>query len=314
MHLCDISTAGKIDRRQALKKLKSLVYKAKSDRESYCTGMDDAFITALLPNNVECTESVFGGVCCDMLRPQAVCSGRHIFYIHGGCFVGGSRKAYRSFCASLADESAAVLCIPEYRHAPVYPFPCALDDMQACFRDYCSFLYSDGEPDIFIAADTAGATIACALLQDLPQRFRQYVRALVLFSPWCDLSGEPPSAAAKRARDELFCTEDIKRCAELYTYEHNLQNPAVSPVYMSDDTAKAFPPVYMQAGEKELLLGDMQRLEALFARAGVDCVFEVWPQMMTMFQMADEFIPQAKPAVERAGGYIKCFGAAADDE
>lgn len=307
MHLFDTVAAGKIDRRQALKKLKYLIFKAKDDPVRYRSEMDEVFTVPVIPNNVECTESRFGNVECDILRPQVVAADRHIFYIHGGCLVGGSRKTYRSFCASLADEAAALLCVPEYRYAPTYPFPCGLDDIQAAFRDYCSLLYSEGNPDMFIAADTAGATIACALLQDLPQRFRQYVRALMLFSPWCDISIGSPVLSEKRAHDELVMAEDIRRCAELYTYEQNLSNPAVSPVYIRPDIIEHFPPVYMQAGEKELFMPDMERFEHLLTDAGVQCTFEVWPQMMTMFQMADEFIPQAKPAVEHAGNYIKSF-------
>src|SRR5688572_26197035 len=61
-------------------------------------------------------------------------SSHQIFYLHGGGYVSGSSAFYRDFIWRIADASAAgVLCV-NYRLAPEYPFPAALDDAVNAYR------------------------------------------------------------------------------------------------------------------------------------------------------------------------------------
>lgn len=49
--------------------------------------------------------------------------------IHGGAFVGGNAEADRRFCEHLATTTGTVVVSPDYRLAPVHPFPAAIDDI-----------------------------------------------------------------------------------------------------------------------------------------------------------------------------------------
>ena len=90
------------NRKAALKKLKNLFFSLKSDVKSFRAKFDSVFTNSLLPNNVECSERSYAGVNCDLFLPEIYITKRIILHIHGGCFVGGSKQAYRNFAASLA--------------------------------------------------------------------------------------------------------------------------------------------------------------------------------------------------------------------
>ena len=121
--------------KKGIKKLKLLVFNSKSDVANFRSKIEDAFYSPFLPNHVECTEKNYGAIKCDVLSPEIYSSRRVVFYVHGGCFVGGSRRSYREFCSLLANKVYSRVVVPEYRLAPTHAFPCANEDIQAAFKD-----------------------------------------------------------------------------------------------------------------------------------------------------------------------------------
>jgi acetyl esterase/lipase len=51
---------------------------------------------------------------------------------HGGAFIIGSPVSHRSITGRLAQHTGANVFVPDYRLAPEYPFPAALEDVLAC--------------------------------------------------------------------------------------------------------------------------------------------------------------------------------------
>ena len=220
------------DRKAAIKKLRLLTYNSKTNIDSFRQKMEEAFSTVFLPNGVERSEYKYGNVECDILSPEMYSSNRIMIYIHGGCFSGGSRKAYRAFCSSLATKCYCRVVIPEFRLSPAYPCPAAIEDVQAVFRSLfteeqiSASLNSDKGtapklPEIIIAADGSGASIACALLYNLRERYRNCISHVVLFSPWLDLSPSSKIMSAKKISDEILNQDVFKKCVTDYTYAEN---------------------------------------------------------------------------------------------
>ena len=111
------------ERQNAIKKLKVLRYSPKMELDSFRAKIDEEFSALFLPNNVEIEEEKFNEIPCDVLRPEMYAKHRIMFYIHGGSFVGGSRKSCRTFVASLANAFSCMAIVPEFRLAPSFPFP-----------------------------------------------------------------------------------------------------------------------------------------------------------------------------------------------
>lgn len=299
------------DRRKAVKILRRFALTPKISVEDYREKFDEAFSTVFLPNGVESSKRRYGVVDCDILNPTMYASGRMMIYVHGGSFVGGSKKAYRNFVASLANATSCRTVLPEYRLAPAHPSPAALEDLQQVFR----YVYTeeqiakslenpDAQPEIIIAADGAGASIALALVLSLKDKYREAISHVLLFSPWLDLSPDSPKFTQKKVCDEILSAENMNRAADFYTYADNRSSPYVSPLKATDEQLAGFPPVFIQMGEKEILLDDVKKYKSLLENAGGSCVIDVWPDMMHMFQMADEYLPQAHLALEKAGKLI----------
>lgn len=310
------------NRKAALKKLKTLIFTPKSEINNYRSIIEKTFKTTFLPNHVEKSERSYSGISCDFLSPELYSTKRIMFYIHGGCFVGGSRASYRNFCATLANKAYSRTVVPEYRLAPAHPFPAAIEDVQAAFRslfteeqiarsldssaqNQISTLQDSNEtssqPEFIIAADGAGASIAMALLLNLRERYRKCIKKVVFFSPWFDISDSSSvfTNSNKKSFDEMINSDIFKKCRDVYTYSSNFENPLISPIYAAKDLLENFPPVYIQMGEKELLLEDAKKMAKLFQESGISCSLDTWPNMMHLFQIADEFLEDSHSALQK---------------
>ncbi|MBO7582408.1 MAG: alpha/beta hydrolase fold domain-containing protein [Treponema sp.] len=303
------------DRKAAIKKLKLLTYNSKSNLDSFRQKMEEAYSTVFLPNGVERTEYKYGNIDCDILSPEMYSSNRVMIYIHGGCFSGGSRKTYRAFCSSLATKCYCRVVIPEFRLSPAYPCPAAIEDIQAVFRSLfteeqiqASLNTEKGTtpklPEIIIAADGSGATIACALLYNLRERYRNCISHVVLFSPWLDLSPGSKIMSSKKISDEVLTLDVFKKSVTDYTYFENTKISSVSPLLADDEQLKGFPPVFIQMGSKEILLEDAKEFIARLRENGNTCELDIWKGMMFMFQMADEYLHESHLALDKVGKIV----------
>ena len=303
------------DRKAAIKKLKLLTYNSKSNLDSFRQKMEEAYTTVFLPNKVELSEYKYGNIDCDILSPEMYSSNRVMIYVHGGCFSGGSRKTYRAFCSSLATKCYCRVVIPEFRLSPAYPCPAAIEDVQAVFRSLfteeqiqASLNTEKGTtpklPEIIIAADGSGASIACALLYNLRERYRNCISHVVLFSPWLDLSPSSKIMSSKKISDEVLTLDVFKKSVTDYTYTENTKISSVSPLLADDEQLKGFPPVFIQMGSKEILLDDAKEFAARLKENGNKCELDIWKGMMFMFQMADEYLHESHLALDKVGKVV----------
>jgi acetyl esterase/lipase len=180
-----------------------------------------------------------------------------------------------------------------YRLAPEHPFPAALDDAIACFQS----LRQAGP--VVIAGDSAGAGLALATAIAARQRNIDQPAALVLFSPWADLTA---SACPDDAPNDAMLRADwLRSCAAAYLADQPATAPLASPLL--HDLA-GLPPTLIQAGSDELLYDLALRThDALFA-AGCAVRCEIIPNRWHAFQLLAGSLPSADAAVARAGQFI----------
>lgn len=302
------------ERQSALKKLRNLNLSQKIDVYFFRDRLESTFSTVFLPNNVECSEKQYGRVKCDLLSPEIGAKNRMMIYIHGGSFVGGSRKSARAFAASLANATASRTVVPEFRLAPAHPFPAPLEDLQSVFQAVytelsASLAVSDNpelekQPEILIAADTSGASLAMGLAFTLKNIFKKVVRQIILFSPWLDLSADSDKFSIKKNSDEIFTADSIRLCSEHYTFQENWEKPLISPLKAGRELLIDLPPVFVQMGEKEIFYDDAVVFHSMLTNNGCKCELDVWKGMMPMFQLADEFLSESHLAIEKIGKMI----------
>ena len=217
-----MSTTDTQTLRHAGKLFRKSVYNPKVPVKTLRSHYESLFGMTLLPNNIDLQEVDTGLVKSDLIMPEFVIGKRIILYAHGGGFVAGSRKASRNLCASLANECAARLLLPDYRLAPEYPFPTPLEDL---YNAYAWILHQKISPkEIILAGDGAGATLALSLLHYLKDKKVPLPAAVICISPWVDLSCDSSIFHLRKHPDPIHTREILINQALQYTWQSNFRD------------------------------------------------------------------------------------------
>ena len=319
----------KQDRKAALKKIKTLSYSQKVDTESFRKKIEETFSTDYIPGKVEITEKEFGGVSCSIICPELFSANRAMIYIHGGNFIAGSRQSWTSFCSTFATATSTKIILPEFRLAPEHPFPAQAEDIENVFKsvllsekinlkmnstDDIDIKEDKEKPEIIIAADSTGASIALSFLLGLDKKYLSEISKIILLSPILEYSFDDATVALKKLKDEVTNAESIRQCACMYTYESNISSYSVSPIKAEDSLYEGFPKFYIQCGAKELMLPYNKQFELKLARSGVKCTLDIVEDMMFLFQLADESLMEAYESITRIGDWINFRGGETKEE
>jgi len=286
--------------RQAGRLFSKAVYSQKIPIKTIRANYDSILGTVSLPNNIDKKEVDVGPVLADLLIPELAIGKRTILYAHGGSFITGSRLSARNLCASLAHESASKLLLPEYRLAPEYPFPTALEDMFASYM----WLLHQGIPsgDIIFAGDGTGANLILSLVHMLGDKRVNRPAAVIAISPWVDLACESAIFTQRKNPDPIFNREILTSVALQYASQSNFSNPQVSPIH---GDFSLFPHLYIQCGSEEILLDDAERLAHKAENAGVPVTLDIEKNMWHLFQSIDSLTPCAHTAVKKIGQWVR---------
>ena len=213
-----------------------------------------------------------------------------ILQLHGGGYVGAMRRQYKVMAGLYSEvgKGSSVLTV-DYRVAPEYPFPAALEDAMAAYE----WLLDRGisENDIVLAGDSAGGGLAMALCHTLKSRWRKLPAGIVAMSPWTDLTASGPSYKDNYDIDPVFGNDR----AELifnnpYIGDANPRDPRISPAF-GDFTG--FPPMLIQVGTDEMLLSDSELVAAKARSQGVKVRFTKYQGMFHVFQMAGKIMEES---------------------
>ena len=203
-----------------------------------------------------------------------------ILYCHGGGYTSGNLGYSKVLASKLTQCTGFDVLAFEYRLAPEASYPAALQDAVAVWDHLMLLGYGAG--DIVLAGDSAGGNLALALCLELKKTARMLPGALLLMSPWTDLTCSGETIETRKDLDPMLTTEYLQAMARAYAGEESLDDPMLSPLF-ADFTD--FPPTLIQVGDLELLLSDSQRLCKRMEEAGVSVRLEVWEDMWHVFQM-----------------------------
>lgn len=282
---------------QVIRRMHGLV--ENSDLEKHRQSQD--YIGALLGNTKEVsyTEVSIAGMHGEWVRVSRTHIKKYvILYCHGGGYSTGSCLYGRSLTSKLAAGTSMDVLGFDYRLAPEYPYPAAIEDAVKAW-DYL-MLQGYGAEDVILAGDSAGGNLALALTLKLKEEGRMLPKGLVLMSPWTDLTASGKSYQSKAELDPILSAEYIGRMTKVYVPEgERMEDPMISPLY--GDFAE-FPPVYIQVGENEILLSDATELHKRLVKAGVPAKLDRFKGMWHVFQMSP--LHTASEAMERNAEFI----------
>lgn len=205
---------------------------------------------------------------------------RVILYCHGGGYTSGGLGFSKVLASKLTRATGMDTLAFDYRLAPEHPYPAAVEDALTAWGHLESLVIAPG--DIVLAGDSAGGNLALVLCLKLREAGRGLPGALLLMSPWTDMTASGESLRGRAGIDPVLTPEYMYAVREAYAGGLDPSDCLLSPLFA--DFA-GFPPALIQVGTHEILYSDAERLAERMLAAGADCRLEVWENMWHDFQM-----------------------------
>jgi acetyl esterase/lipase len=227
----------------------------------------------LFPVHVE--ERTIGGVRTDLITPLKIPEAKRnrvLINVHGGGFMTDSGSLVEGVPIANLTETTVVSVY--YRLAPENPFPAAVDDTVAVYRE---LLKQHKASEIGLYGTSAGATLTGQTAVKLRQLGLPLPAALGIFSGTGDLGQPGDSRAIFNANGFAGAQPELQPHPNLYVGKTDPRDPVLSPLYAD---VKGFPPTLFITSTRDILLSGTTILHRAFLRAGVDAqlvVFEALP-------------------------------------
>lgn len=253
------------------------------------------------PKTVGIERTWVEGLQADWLTPTApMAADARLLYLHGGGYICGSFASHRGLVGNLAQACGLPTLMPEYRLAPEYPFPAALEDSLRVYRH----LLADGCPPhrLVLGGESAGGGLVIATLLALKDEDLPLPAAAFALSPWTDLAATGESLRTRARQDPWFEPEGVSVVATHYLGDSSPTHPLISPLY---GEMSGLPPLLIHVGDYEILRDDSVRLAEKARAAGVDVTLRVWEGMWHVFQTLAARVPEARQSVDEVGAWVQ---------
>jgi acetyl esterase/lipase len=252
------------------------------------------------PDDIEWSSVDAGGVAAEWTTASDSLEERVLVYFHGGGYVLGSAAGHRGMCSNLARATRSRVLNVDYRLAPEAPFPAAVEDAVRAYR----FVLEQGvDPaNVAIGGDSAGGGLTLALLVALRDAGEPLPGAAVALSPWVDMTMSSDSIQSKGDEDPMLTPVTLDVLANAYLGGADPKSPTASPLWAD---LSGLPPLLIQVGTAELLLDEGRRLAETATEAGVEVTFEAWDEMIHVWHLFADMVPEARDAVARIGSYLE---------
>ncbi|KAI7260398.1 hypothetical protein KC345_g10080 [Hortaea werneckii] len=253
-----------------------------------------------IPADVRTTPTTLGNRPAVLVEPGQAARPGTILYFHGGSYVVGSPETAMSLTANLVSRTSIRSVSLDYRLAPEHPFPAALDDALAAYRELLD--NGAGAASIVFAGDSAGGGIAVSACLMARAAGLPMPAAVVAFSPGLDKTHSGASIDSKAGIDPFFTRESFVPTDAMYLAGQDPNQELLSPARFAD--LSGFPPLLLQAGTNEVLLDDSTQMADRARAAGVDVILDVTADVPHVFQAFAGILDEADQALDRAALFI----------
>ncbi len=208
-----------------------------------------------LGSTVHSEKIVISKINCSVITPKDLTSSAIILYLHGGGYCTGGLDYAKGFGGVLSQKCGLKVICPEYRLAPEYPFPYALEDV----LDVYGYLLSSGydSSQIILFGESAGGGLCYSLCHRLKEKNWPLPSCIITNSPWVDLRCDSQSYLLNKSKDPFLTEENLKFYASSFVGKDKVDNPYISPILGKMDD---LPPSLIFVGENEILLDDSKKL------------------------------------------------------
>jgi acetyl esterase/lipase len=260
---------------------------------------DSADARKLYPVNVE--EATTAGVRTDIITPMTMPAenkSRVLINLHGGGFNSDSGSLIEGVPISSLAKMKVVSVY--YRLAPENPFPAAVDDVVAVYKE---LLKTYKPHSIGVFGTSAGAILTCEVMVKLKQLGLPLPGALGVFSSLADFSrpGDSRQLFSLNGLPGQLQPVDPQHLPDNeYVGKTDRKDPVLSPLFAD---LHSWPPSLLVTSTRDLLLSDTAIFHRALLRAGNDSqlvVFEALPHAFWYhFQL-----PETREALELMAKFL----------
>jgi monoterpene epsilon-lactone hydrolase len=260
---------------------------------------DSAEARKIYPVNVE--EATVAGVRTDIITPLSMPAenkNRVLINLHGGGFNSDSGSLIEG--VPISNLARIKVVSVYYRLAPENPFPAAIDDVVAVYKELLK-TYKPGSIGIF--GTSAGAILTCEVTVKLKQLGLPLPAALGVFSGLADFSRPGDSwqlFTLSGFPGELKPTDANHLPDDQYVGKADRRDPVLSPLF-SDLTG--FPPSLLVTSSRDILLSSTTIFHRALLRAGTDAQLVVFEALPHAFWYHFP-LPETKEALELMAKYF----------
>ena len=231
------------------------------------------------------------GVKAFVVQPRVVPAAnrdRVLLHIHGGGYVLSPGEAGTREAVMMAAYGGFRIVSVDYRMPPDAPFPAAMDDVMAVYRE----LIKTTDPKrMAIFGTSTGGAMTLAMVLRAKDEGLPLPAAIAPGTPWADLAEKGDTYFTHEFVDNVLVSWKgwLGRAALLYAGGRDLRDPQLSPIY---GDFKDFPPTILTSGTRDLFLSNTVRVHRKLRQAGVEAVLQVFEGQSHAQYYADPFGPE----------------------
>jgi monoterpene epsilon-lactone hydrolase len=249
------------------------------------------------------TETALGDVSVLNVKPQDwTDNGKVLVYTHGGAYGLFSAASTLSAVVPVADLTGLRVVSIDYTVAPKAQWQETTSQVVSVLRALLDEGY--GLEDIAIYGDSAGGGLAAGSVLKARDEGIGQVAAVVLWSPWSDITDNGDSYTTLADADPILTYENsLENAAAAYADPKDQKHPYVSPVYA--DYSKGFPPTLIQVGTKEIFLSNAVRHYQALDQAGIEVKLDPYDGMWHVFQAFHWRLPESELARQKMAQFLR---------
>jgi monoterpene epsilon-lactone hydrolase len=251
---------------------------------------------------VEITETTLAGVASKVVIPKRAAAhkqDRVLICLHGGGFTSDSGSTLEG--TTIAALTGIKVIAVEYRLAPQYPFPAAVDDTIAVYKH---LLKQYAPTKIGVYGTSAGAVLVAQMAVESRRLGLPLPAVLGFFSGYVDLARYGDSRF-------LYGTNGFTNFSAMlpflkglgmvpYVGGHDRQDPVLSPMYAD---LKGFPATLCMTSTRDHCLSGTVDFHRALLRAGVDAHLMVFDAMPHAFWYLFD-LPESREALEAQASFL----------
>ena len=247
---------------------------------------------------VDIEHTSVGGVAVKMVTPKNAAphkKDRVLLCVHGGGFQTDSGSFIEAI--PIASLTATRVISVEYRLAPKFPYPAAVEDSVAVYKEV---LKTHSPKKIALYGTSAGAILTAETAVQLRKLGLPLPAALGFFSGFADMARRGDAGHIYSIPGFMGFQPPSGKPLSAYVGNTDPKDPVLSPIYAN---LKGFPPTLCMTGTRDICLSGTVDFHRALLRAGVDAHLMVFDAMPHAHWYSFDF-PESKEALEAQARFL----------